>query len=106
MEKSKRIAKRLSILWLVTLLVLGVLVNVYETIAVYKGNASAISILSPLHVAVSLVTALYFYPLLYLIRHHAKQAQMKKLAAVALAMIFFFSAWLLLNLGATVYTLL
>lgn len=106
MASNKKIAKRLSILWIVTYAIASIVINAYTIYVTVVTDTSPIYLLSPLQLTTLLIVLLYFYPLLYLIRHHAKLADMRKTKMVSTVAIGIFTLWLVLNLCTTLSALI
>lgn len=87
-NKNRTIAIVLSIIWVFAYLVFDLLS--------YLGDAEPVSPFLPLSVSECLfycVTLFFLYPLLFIIRHNAKRAEMKRLCRVTLLLIVIVSIW-------------
>ena len=83
-------AKTLSVVWLVSYLLYGV-----GSLLAFGPNVNMENLQLEAQIFTSLIVMLYFYPLLWIIRYHAKLAHMKRLFLIANIVIGLFSFWIL-----------
>lgn len=90
MKRHAKIAKILSAVWLGAYLGFGLPLSLTYGLNVELKN------LPPAMQWISFfVVLLLLYPLLWIIRHHAKHGQLKHLLVVVYILLFAFSAWIL-----------
>lgn len=90
MKSHNAIAKALSALWLGSYLLYGV-----TSILRFGANVKMENLQFNEQIITSLIVVLFFYPLLWIIRHHAKLAHMKHLLRISNIVIVLFSYWIL-----------
>ena len=90
MGRYTKIVKFLCALWLGAYLVFGVILSL--TVGV---NVEMDSLPLMTQVIIYCVIALLLYPLLWVIHHYAKLAQMKNLTVIARIVLTLFSFWIL-----------
>ena len=97
--------KTLVIVWLVSCVVLSfslrIVTTVLETMGVWP-----LEILGSYQLFSIGLLILYFYPLLFAIRHYAKKAELKAYNTLALLLILYYTFWLLVNVVIIIVTLL
>ena len=104
--RRKKITKYLCILWIVTFIVVAICSHAYVIYTRVTTGISPIALLSTHQLIVLAVSLLYFYPLLFLIHHHAKIATMRKTVICAKIGIVFFSIWNVMAVITTIYSYL
>ena len=102
-KDPKKIMKRLSILWMVSFVLLGIAeivrkVNAAMVTSVYRGPA----VLSGFQLFILFSVMFYFLPLLFAIHHYARLANSKRAMIIAGVIMLVLSAWLGLALIETV----
>ena len=78
-SKRKKLTRILSILWILTFIMVAICSHTYVIYTRVTTGISPIALLSTHQLIALAISLLYFYPLLFLIHHHAKIATMKKL---------------------------
>ena len=101
--RRKKITKYLCILWIVTFIIVAICSHAYVIYTRVTTDISPIALLSPHQLIVLAISLLYFYPLLFLIHHHAKIATMRKTMVCAKIGIVFFSIWNVMAVITTIY---
>ena len=90
MKSHNLIAKSLSVVWLVSYLLYGT-----GSLLAFGPNVNMENLQSEAQILTGLIVVLYFYPLLWIIRHHARLAQMKRLLLTVNIAVILFSFWIL-----------
>lgn len=104
--KSKKIAKQLTILWLVTFLLASIITGIHHWSAIIKTGESSLGLLSAGHIIITVLVSFYFIPLLFTIRKHAKASQMKGTAVFTLLFLIHHIFWLVLNIITMLHTII
>ena len=93
---SKVLVKRLSIAWLVILLIAGIVSGIYRVTQIYFDNMGALALFSDYHFTVVLFVLLISAPLLFVIRYHAAIARMKAMFVISTVILIQHAVWILL----------
>lgn len=102
-KDSKRIMKRLSILWVVSFIFLGIAETIRKVkTAMVTSAYTGPAILSGFQLLILFSVMLYFLPLLLVIHHHARLANSKKAIMISGVVMLLLSVWLLLALIETI----
>lgn len=104
--RSKKIATRLTILWLVSFILIGLIAVIYQWSMMIKAGESQQNLFSASHLITTALVVFYFLPLLLAIRHHAKIAHMKTTRIITLLFIIHHFFWLALNIIISVYMII
>jgi len=97
--------KALVIVWLVSCVISEFSSRIF-TIVLENMGAWPLEILGSYHLFSIGLLILYFYPLLFAIRHYAKKAELKAYSTLALLLILYYTFWLLVNVVVIIVTLL
>ena len=97
-QKSKKIAKVLTILWLTVFLLTSLVMGIYYWGTLITTGESPISYFSAYHIIVTLFVAFFSIPLLFAIRFFSKAAKTKGLLIFTFILLFHHFLWLTMNI--------
>ena len=96
--QNKTIARRAGIAWICAMGAASIILNVYKIWQLYLGNDAAVSLFSWYHFVVACFVVFVSLPLLIIICHYSKQANLKGIMILSVLGIFHHVLWLALGL--------
>ena len=92
-DKYRKKARALSIVWIASYVLLGVISNIYTIYQRAVNDYNPITMLSGYQLFSLLVMLIYFMPMLLLVCRYSKLAHMNKLHRVAQIVFVFIAIW-------------
>ena len=95
MEKTKKIAKGLSALWVVSFLIFSIGSSIYTSYAQVFRNFDPSDFTSDFHLLELGFSLLYLFPLLLVIHHFAKRAALPRFQRITVFLLVLLGSWCL-----------
>ena len=92
-DKYRKTARNLSIIWVVSYVLLGIISNIYTIYQRAINDYNPVTMLSGYQLLSLIIMLLYFIPMLFVICRYSKLAHMKKLNRIASIVCVFISIW-------------
>lgn len=105
-SRKRKTTKCLFILWIVSFVIVAICSNTYVIYTMVTTGTSPITMLSTHQILILTICLFLFYPLLFLIYHNAKIAEMRRIMICAKIGIVFFSIWNAIAIIITTYACL
>ena len=90
-----RVTNILAVVWGISYSTMAIVSNVYISMRARMGDLSPNDPLSIYQIVTTSLVVLYFYPLLWIIQHHAKLASKGRIMIAARILIALLSYWIL-----------